>query len=195
MHKWLISIIILLLSIPVSSQTASTYRLDVLLLQLEDALEAGNPRALRELAGIIEQVEEKDKVIKLLNEHTLFPPQQLNIDSSLTRQQLFTFLNEHGADIRYSPFLDAFLTENIEQYPVDFKVQRKRNLSEKEKSSLLRRHVEVLNAASKTQLEVFARHQLYKIAELQSYESYDFLLGCLEGQNLPEELLDRKSVV
>lgn len=189
MHKWIVFIIILLLSNPVSSQDDNARRLDVLLLQLEDALEKGNSRALRELAGIIEEVEDKDKVIELLDEYTLFPSQQLRIDSSLNRQHFFTFLNEYEADIRYSPFLKVFFTENIEQYPVDFEISRKRNLSEKEKSSLLKRHVEVLNAASKTQLEVFARHQLYKIAQLQSYESYDFLLGCLEGNNLPPELL------
>ncbi|MGK0389604.1 MAG: hypothetical protein ACI94Y_002348, partial [Maribacter sp.] len=189
MHKWLIITMILLLSIPLSSQNGNLHRLNVLLLQLEDALEAGNPRALRELAGVIEQVEDKNKIIELLDEYTLFPPQQLAIDSSLSRQQFFTFLNEYESDIRYSPFLNAFFTENIEQYPVDFEILRKRNLSEKEKSSLLKRHVEVLNAASKTQLEVFARYQLHKIAELQSYESYDFLLACLEGKNLPPELL------
>jgi hypothetical protein len=189
MHKWLIIIIILLLSIPMSSQNNYAHRLDVLLLQLEDALEKGNPRALRELAGVIEEVDDKDKIIELLDEYTLFPTQQLVIDSSLTRQKLFAFLNEYEEDILYSPFLNAFLTQNIEEYPVDFKILRKRNLSEKEKSSLQKRYVEVLNAASKTQLEVFARHQLHKIAELQSYESYDFLLGCLEGNNLPPEIL------
>lgn len=189
LHKWLTILTILLLVIPLSSQNPNTNQLDILLIQLEDALEKGNTRALRELAGIIDEVKDKKKVVSILKKHTLFPTEQIQLDTSLNRQSFFKFLNEYGDEIQYSPFLAIFFTKDIEDYETDFRILRKKNFSDKEKSSLLQRHADILTAASETQLEVFSKYQLQEIANLQTYESYDFLLGCLEGKNLNEDLL------
>lgn len=186
-HKCYCTLFLFLLYISLSSQDNYANPLDVLIIQLEDALEKGNPRAIYEFAGIIDEVEHKDKIISLLDEHTLFPKDQLLIDKELDRERLLGFLNNYDEQIVYSPILKVFVTTPIEGFTTDYEITRKRNLSDKEKSSLLRRYIDVLNATSTTQLEVFAKYQLKQIAKLQNYESYDFLLGCLEGRNLPVE--------
>lgn len=195
MHRWLIVIPILLLAISLGSQHPNINSLDILLIQLDEALEKGNVRALRELAGIIDEVKDKQKVIRILEKHTLFPTEQIQLDSSLDRHAFFKFLNEYDETIRYSPFLGVFFTKDIEDYEVDFNIIRKRNFSDKEKSNLLQRHIDILNAASETQLEVFSKYQFQEIANLQTYESYDFLLGCLEEGNLPAKLQKAKYTV
>ncbi len=191
-HKWILLLVLFLhfALMPTKSQDNYANPLDVLLIQLEDALEKGNPRAIRELAGVMDVLEKdkKEKVIQLLQKHTLFPQEQIEWNQDVNREIMMNFLNTYETEIHYSPILRVFMTNPIEDFETEHLVIRKRNLSDKEKSSLLKRYIEVLNATSESQLKVFTKYQLKEIALLQSYESYDFMLGCLEGRNIKSEI-------
>ncbi len=163
---------------------------DILLLQLEEAVQKGNPRALRELAGILEEPTIKDDVLRILERHTIFPTSKIRINSSLTRSRLFHFLNEHGEQISFSPLMRVFHYEDLVDENIQAEIKLRKSRTEKEKAQELRRLKLIFDSADEETPKVFIQHQFRKISDLATYEGFEFLKGCLRGENLPPSLAD-----
>ncbi len=174
-----------LLVVVANGQDSYIANYDVLLASLEDALEKGNPRALRELGGLLDIKEARERTISILDEHTIFPENQIRFHSNLQREEYFSFLNQYGEEISFSPIMQIFYTQVLEDYEAKHKIIRKRSLTNKEKSIRFKRLVSVLEASGDAPSESFVSFQLQEIAALESYESYDYLMACLEGKHLP----------
>ncbi len=188
-NKWLFSFWIVLMSIPAFGQGGYVANLDILLENLDNALANGNPRALRELGSLIDNNSIRSKVVDILEKHTLFPEDQLQFNASLNRKDFFGFLNTYEEEINYSPIFRKFHTRPLSEFGVEMKITRRRALTDKEKSIRFKKLVQILLTETESQPEIFIAHQLQEIAELKTYESYDFLMGCLEGKNLSENIL------
>ncbi len=187
-HKWCWIFTFLLLVIGVRGQERIVSNHHILLEQLDNALADGNPRALRELGGFLAFPETKAKVVSILRKHSIFPKEQIQLDPKLSRDDFFAFLNRYEEEIQYSPIYRNFYTRPLEDFPVEHKLDKKRKLSDKEKSTRLKRLIKILNASSEALSESFVTHQLKEIAALNSFEAYDFLMGALEGKHMSEGL-------
>ncbi len=189
-HIWFLYLLFLLLTFQSNGQDAYVVNYDVLVSQLEEALEKGNHRAFYEIGGLLDQKEIKEKLIDVLNEHTVFPKEQISFTKNLSRETYFDFLNQYENQIEYSPILRIYFTQSLSELETEHQLVRRRRLSEKEKSIEFKRWVNILGQQSVEEpSEIFIRHQLKQIAQLKTYESFDYLLGCLEKKNLPVNIL------
>ncbi len=192
-YKWLAIVVCFFCLFSTKAQNTPLINHDFLLLQLEDAIEEGNPRALRDLSSLVENEKLRPRIIKILQKNAFFPPEQISINNQTTRAELFDFLNQYENSIQYSPIIKAFYTRELEDYDIDYTIFRKKNLSGKEKSALLTKYIEIINLNLQEEVvPVFIEHTFQEIAALQTLESFQYLSNTLKDNQ--QELFFQEAI-
>ena len=78
-------------------------------------IEAGEKRAIRDLATLMDRPEAREDILNTLQRHTLFTTREINISRYTSKQQLLDFYYENENKIQYSELLQVFYITPLDE--------------------------------------------------------------------------------
>lgn len=147
---------------------------DSILIKLEQQLEQGNKRALRDIATFLNDPQYAIKAQKLLKNYTLLTPQEWNWQDPNQQSRFLQFYYEEQEKWQFSPLFDAFYITPLEYQQVKYVVRSGKSIAETELQ--LRFLVRDFRTALYNNDEKEVLNKLQQIATLQSIEANRFLL-------------------
>ncbi len=158
-------------------QGNKSYDFQQLLQQLEWELIAGNKWALRDLGTLLDKQELKPKIIDLLQENTLFRPEEIEISSSLDKQTFLDFYYTYEDSLDFSIVSDVFYLTPPHQQKVTYKIIKPSGDEIIDVSSQLRSLVRSFEVAVKNQKSKNIIASIEKLGAIENREAYEFLLS------------------
>jgi hypothetical protein len=94
---------------------------------LEQQLKIGQKRSLRDLATVLDEPIRGKKALQLIKAYSLFTPDELAIDSSLSKARMINFYYDNFEKINFSPLLSAFYITPAEDRNASYDIKKKTN--------------------------------------------------------------------
>lgn len=145
---------------------------DTLLMMLEQELQAGHTRALRDLGSLIDT---EPRALALLQNYTLFQDREFQWERA-SKNVFLNFYYQTEQDIKFSPLLDAFYLSPIESWNVQHVIRSKEQaeVNTGQLRLLIRDYELSISQGNNTAFKI-----LQEIADLKTKESNQFLINLL----------------
>lgn len=166
-----------------------------LLKTLENSLLEGNSRALRDLGSLLDNPEVKNKARRLIDQYTLFSPEEFVIDNPLIRNEFLGFYYEVADSLMYSDLLEVFYLTEPSQHKVPYKISVPEKEQVSDESVLLNQHIHLIETALKTANDSLMIAGTRKIGTLNRSEGYAFLTELLSTTKIKKSKFQDKSAV
>ncbi len=164
-----------------------------LLKTLENSLLDGNNRALRDLGSLLNHPEVKNKARRLINQYTLFSPEEFVIDNPLIRNDFLGFYYEVADSLTYSDLLEVYFLTDPSQREIPYKISVPEGEQVSDESVQLNRHIHLIEKALKSTNDSMMLDGIHKIKMLKRPEGYSFLNDLLANGQLKKAKFADKS--
>jgi hypothetical protein len=164
---------------PTNNLCAQFVDYDRLLDHLQLEINAGNPKALRDLGSLLDNDEAKFRAQGMLVNHTLFTATEIDLEKAVNRQQLLDFFYSNQKQIKHSQLLNAFYLTPIESQPAPYELKNLKREEPRDLSAQLRKLTLKFEAFTATGETSAAISTIKKIGELQIAEGYKYLVDVL----------------
>jgi len=166
-----------------------------LLKTLETSLLEGNARALRDLGSLLDNPEVRNKARRLINQYTLFSPEEFVIDNPLIRNEFLGFYYEVADSLVYSDLLEVFYLTDPSQHKVSYKITAPEKEQVSDESVLLNQHIQLIEKSLKTSNDSLMLVGVHRIGMLNRSEGYDFLTNLLSTTKIKKSnFLDKVAI-
>ena len=157
------------------AQSTVDYDYAKLLQHLEWELMAGNKRAIRDLATLLDREALRPRIQRLLDENCLFAPSELDLKEPLHQAEVLDFYYTHEDDIDYSLISGSFYLSPPGRQPGQYRVGQSQEQKTADVSTKLRQFGQDLEQAINTQQYQRLEPLIQEMAALKNREAYDFL--------------------
>lgn len=164
-----------------------------LLKKLEHSLLEGNSRALRDLGSLLDHPEVKNKARRLIDQYTLFSPEEFVIDNPLIRNEFLGFYYDKADSLVYSDLLEVFYLTDPSQRTTPYKISAPENEQVTDESVLLNQHIHLIEKALKSADDSLMLDGVLKIGALKRPEGYAFLTELLSKSPIKKAKFSNKS--
>ncbi len=153
--------------------------------ELEEQIQKGNKRALRDLATFLDKPNYADVTRQTLKRYTFFTKKEINI-STASRTDFLSFFYDNESHIKFSEILKAFYRTPIEEQSLDtslFKVQIIRKTAQPPpsvKRALLAQKFDSL--CLKKQKDTVIQSVIQEMSALKTRDAYDWLRRTLVSE-------------
>ncbi|MBL7815109.1 MAG: hypothetical protein JNL70_08865 [Saprospiraceae bacterium] len=166
---------------------------DALWSELEEQIQKGNRRALRDLATFLDKPLYAEATRHTLQRYTFFTKNEINLTTA-TREEFLIFFYEHEQGLKFSEILKAFYLTPIESQVIDNQILVSNSAISKNENTP---SVKLLNLSQKfdslflNKEEDSRLHSIVEqIADLQTDEAYDWLRRTLSSEILGQRYSD-----
>jgi len=176
--------LVLLYSQPVLSTPPS------ILTQLEEQLQRGQNRALRDVGTLLDRDSLRSAALGLLKRYTLFTEEEFSWSPAPSKTDFLHFYYEHAADLHFSPLLQAFYLTPVEERRVRFFLQMTNPedwaIPQVNTSNQLRQYIKRFLEEWVVGDPQLLLARLEQIQKLGTRESYYFFLELMRRQSFPK---------
>ncbi len=166
-----------------------------LLKTLENSLLEGNSRALRDLGSLLNNPEVKNKARRLINQYTLFSPEEFVIDNPLIRNEFLGFYYEIADSLVYSDLLEVYYITDPSQRKIPYKISAPETEQVTDESVLLNQHIQSIEKALKSANDSLMLDGVERIGILKRSEGYSFLTDLLSSNQIKRAKFSDKSSI
>ncbi len=166
-----------------------------LLKTLENSLLEGNSRALRDLGSLLDHPEVKNKARRLIDQYTLFSPEEFVIDNPLIRNEFLGYYYEKADSLVYSNLLEVYFLTDPSEREIPYKISVPEREQVSDESVLLNQYIHLIEKSLKSANDSMMLDGINKISNLKRSEGYIFLTDLLSGTQLKKaKFLDKSSI-
>ena len=166
-----------------------------LLKTLENSLLEGNSRALRDLGSLLDKPEAKNKARRLIDQYTLFTPEEFVVDNPLIRNDFLGFYYEMADSLAYSELLEVFFLTDPSEREIPYKISIPEREQVSDESVLLNQHIHLIEKAIQSASDSMMLDAIDKIKLLKRPEGYAFLNDLLANNQLKKVGFSDKSSI
>ena len=165
-------------------QTSKEFDYQELIEILSGKILDGNKKALRDLGTLLDKTQYQDQILTVLKKASLFTSEEIDFTKKINRRSFLHFYYENESSIRFSEILRAFYITPIEFQKTNFKLIPPQQEDRKDLSVRLRRLIQNLEFFMETGNDAKILSISEEIKNLETEESYEYLLNTLRSQRM-----------
>ncbi len=163
---------------------------DALWSELEEQIQRGNRRALRDLATFLDKPNYADATRRTLMRYTFFTKQEINL-SHVSREEFLAFFYEKEDQLKFSEILKAFYTTPVEEQTLDTNLVKARCFTQSPPSVqlyFLSQKFDILSHKKEESPDI--QSVIDNVTSLKTAESYEWLRRVLASEPFGQRYAD-----
>ncbi len=149
---------------------------DSLLIYLDRSIQTGHKRSLRDLGSLLNRKDLAEQVQAMLQNRTLFTPQELVWKKKMDKQDFLDFYYASEQKLLFSELYDAFFITDPVRWELKFELEKRTTAADKDAATVFRQYAQELNEAIAKKQQQKAIKLLQQIGALRLKEAQQYLV-------------------